>query len=1419
MATASDACGSSISLTFTDATTTGACTGAYSVTRTWTATDGCGNSSSNSQTINVQDVTAPVIASLPAPSTINCPAIPVFATATATDACGSTLSLIFADATTNGACAGAYSVTRTWTAMDECGNSSTNSQTINVQDITAPVIASLPAPSTINCPAIPVFATATATDACGSTFSLTFADATTNGACAGAYSVTRTWTATDGCGNSSTNSQTINVQDVTAPVIASLPAPSTINCPATPVFAVATASDACGSSFSLTFTDASTNGACAGSYSVTRTWTATDGCGNSSTSSQTINVQDIFAPVIASLPAPSTINCPATPVFAVATASDECGSAFALTSVDATTNGACAGSYSVTRTWTATDGCGNSSSASQMINVQDITAPVIASLPAPTTINCPSMPVFTIATASDACGSSYSLTFTNVTTNGACEGSYSVTRTWTATDGCGNSSTASQTINVQDISAPVIASLPAPSTINCPATPVFATATASDACGSSFDLTFSDVTTTGACTGAYSVTRTWIAADLCGNSSSASQTINVQDITAPVIASLPAPSTINCPATPVFEVATATDACGSSINFTFVDATTNGACAGSYSVTRTWTATDGCGNSSTESQTINVQDITAPVIDALPAPTLINCPAVPVFALPTAIDECGSSFDWTSVTVTTPGACAGAYSATRTWTVTDGCGNSSTASQTINVQDISPPVIASLPPTTTINCPAMPVFAVATATDECGSTFTLISSDVTTQGICPANYAVTRTWTATDQCGNISTASQTINVQDVTAPVIDPLPAPTTINCPSNPIFTIATAFDACGSSYSLTWINVTTNGACHGYYSVTRTWTATDVCGNSSTSSQTINVQDVTAPVISALPVPSSINCPSVPVFAVATASDACNSPINLTFTEATTAGSCAGTYSVVRTWTAVDDCLNSSSASQVINVVDDTPPAITGSIPPSNIQGCFASVAPPPVTTLAALEALGISISDGCSSDAELTVTNSTSSSGTCPIVVTRIYFVTDICGNSSSATAIYNITDTTPPSGAPPVGTFNSNLCAAFAQTTFPFNAETVAANYADNCGGLITITLTNTLFVGDDCGWVLVYTFNVSDPCGNMLVAHSITHTGSDQTAPVGIPPGTSTDNNACKSTATTTYPFDAVVASSGYTDNCGGMVTAQLTNTQVVGSDCSWAIIYTFSVLDPCNNVLANQQMVISGGDHTPPTFTRPADIVIYSDVNCNYDASVALTGDVTNESDNCSVSLNATYTDNVVAGPCACSYIITRTWHLVDACGNAAANQVQTISVYSNIVTNTNDSGPGSLRDVVSCALDSAVISFAPALLNQVIVLTSGEILINKNITLTGLGINSLMVSGNMASRIFQLLPGYTFKVTDMALKNASSLTEGGAILIKGNLILENIVLQNNYENGVHKAMTIQSGGSFEAMGSIQVMN
>src|SRR5690606_39524289 len=100
------------------------------------------------------------------------------------------------------------------------------------------------------------------------------------------------------------------------------------------------------------------------------------------------------------------------------------------------------------------------------------------------------------------------------------------------------------------------------------------------------------------------------------NASTASQTTNVQHTSAPVIAALPADSTIDCSVTPEFAQATATDGCGSDVTLTFEDVTSPGACDSEYSITRTWTATDACGNASTEIGRASCRERTELAIDA-----------------------------------------------------------------------------------------------------------------------------------------------------------------------------------------------------------------------------------------------------------------------------------------------------------------------------------------------------------------------------------------------------------------------------------------------------------------------------------------------------------------------------------------------------------------------------------------------------------------------------------------------------------------------------------------------------------------------------------------------------------------------------------------------------------------------------------
>src|SRR5206468_6650653 len=112
---------------------------------------------------------------------------------------------------------------------------------------------------------------------------------------------------------------------------------------------------------------------------------------------------------------------------------------------------------------------------------------------------------------------------------------------------------------------------------------------------------------------------------------------------APVISGVGSPETIECPATPVFSTPTASDACDPSPSFTFADSTKAGSCPQDYSVTRTWTATDHCNNSSTASQTITVHETTAPVIKIGRASWRDECHATPVVSTPNAYDACDPS--------------------------------------------------------------------------------------------------------------------------------------------------------------------------------------------------------------------------------------------------------------------------------------------------------------------------------------------------------------------------------------------------------------------------------------------------------------------------------------------------------------------------------------------------------------------------------------------------------------------------------------------------------------------------------------------------------------------------------------------------------------------------------------------------------
>src|SRR6266700_39564 len=108
----------------------------------------------------------------------------------------------------------------------------------------------------------------------------------------------------------------------------------------------------------------------------------------------------------------------------------------------------------------------------------------------------------------------------------------------------------------------------------------------------------------------------------------------------------------------------------------------------------------------------------------------------------------------------------------------------------------------------------------------------------------------------------------------------------------------------------------------------------------------------------------------------------------------------------------------------------------------------------------------------------------------------------------------------------------------------------------------------------------------------------------------------------------------------------------------------------------------------------------------------------------------------------------------------------------AAIASLQGVHAATITVINTNDSGPGSLRGALASAVDGDTIDFSittPA----TITLTSGQLLVNKSVTITGPGADQLSLNGNHVSRVFQIV---------FQLGSSKTVTISGLTITNGNV-------------------------------------
>ncbi len=449
------------------------------------------------------------------------------------------------------------------------------------------------------------------------------------------------------------------------------------------------------------------------------------------------------------------------------------------------------------------------------------------------TVECGSSWTFDPPTVIDPCCPTYS--FTNFdSTNGSCP--QNISRVFVLTDCRGLTAVCTQVVSVVDTTPPTL-TCATNKTVECGSSWSFDEPTVSDNCCTNQPVVLNTVTNTGNCPQV--ITRTWLARDCCGNTNTCSQTVFVVDTTPPTIY-CPTNRTVECGSTWSFDTPVAYDTCCSNVSVTIYKTVTNSATCPQI-ITRTWAATDCCGNSNLCSQMITVADTMPPSITCAPDRT-VQCGQPWDFDPPTASDRCCSNVTLIPLSTMTNGTCP--MVATRIWKATDCCNNSSTCTNRVTVMNTTPP---------TIVCPAVKTYECGTPWDFdpptvsapcCGTNYSVYTLGSATNGT-PCDKIISRILMAVDCCGNQSiTCTQYVRIIDTTPPVVICPTNRLVTTCATNAVVTWSvSAYDSCSTNVTVTStppsgtvFNTGTTNTVHV--------TATDGCGNTNTCSFQVVVQ-----------------------------------------------------------------------------------------------------------------------------------------------------------------------------------------------------------------------------------------------------------------------------------------------------------------------------------------------------------------------------------------------------------------------------------------------------------------------------------------------------------------------------------------------------------------------------------------------
>jgi gliding motility-associated-like protein len=273
-------------------------------------------------------------------------------------------------------------------------------------------------------------------------------------------------------------------------------------------------------------------------------------------------------------------------------------------------------------------------------------------------------------------------------------------------------------------------------------------------------------------------------------------------------------------------------------------------------ITRTYSVTDDCGNQIALDQIIIVNDTIAPTASTLDS-IFVQCigdVVIDVSVVTDEADNCTANpvvahLGDVSDGLTCP------ETITRTYSVTDDCGNQITLDQIIVVNDTIAPT-ASAPIAVNVECigdvPVVDTLVVTDALDNCTANPVVAHVGDVSDGLtCPET--ITRTYSVTDDCGNQITVDQIITVNDVTPPTAQNVPTinvPGTMDVPAPDPSVVLTEADNCTPDPVVAWVSDVSDGNVCNNEEITRTYSITDDCGNETLITHLIIIDAVPAPI-----------------------------------------------------------------------------------------------------------------------------------------------------------------------------------------------------------------------------------------------------------------------------------------------------------------------------------------------------------------------------------------------------------------------------------------------------------------------------------------------------------------------------------------------------------------------------------------